>query len=87
MTEEYVREDLRHARNLHRMREHEGVEKIKEKYADAIASLNEIERVIILEGIIGGMHYCKIGQKYHYSESSIKSYARSAVSKIAARMK
>lgn len=87
MTEEKVRADLRRARKLHRMRDKEGVEKIKDKYAEAISDLDDIERVIILEGIIGGLNYWQIGRKYYFAEATIKSYARSAVKKIAERMR
>ena len=86
MTEKRVRADLREARRLYKMRKYKEVEAIKAKYADAISSLNAIEKEIVIKGIIGGLHYWQVGRRNGYAEQSIKNLARSAIQKIAARM-
>lgn len=55
----------------------------KEKYFEAIAFLEPINRTIIVDSVINGCTYWQIGKKLGYSDEAIKKRVNKAIKQIA----
>ena len=56
---------------------------LEEKYMSAINSLEPIDRAIILESIVNGTPYWKIGVAYGYTEESLRKKIDKILRKLA----
>ena len=54
----------------------------KEKYFEAISNLEPINQTIIIDSIINGVTYWKIGNKLHFSEITIKKRVNKSIRQI-----
>jgi len=59
---------------------------IESKYMSAINQLDPLDRVIILDNLVNGLPYWKIGLNLGYSEDGIKKRVNKAVRKLATMM-
>lgn len=59
---------------------------IESKYMSAINQLDPLDRVIILDNLVNGLPYWKIGLNLGYSEDGIKKRVNKAVRKLASIM-
>ena len=54
----------------------------KEQYFEAISSLEPINQTIIIDSVINGVAYWKIGNKLHFSEVTIKKRVNKSIRQL-----
>lgn len=59
---------------------------IESKYMSSLNQLDPVDRAIILDNLVNGLPYWKIGLKLGYSEDGIKKRINKAVRKLASMM-
>lgn len=59
---------------------------IESKYMSSLNQLDPVDRAIILDNLVNGLPYWKIGLKLGYSEDGIKKRINKAVRKLATMM-
>ena len=59
---------------------------LESKYIEAIGTLDELDRAIIIDGFINGKAYWKIGRDIGYTEAGIKKRVNAAIENIAEKM-
>ena len=60
---------------------------LEDKYMDAIALLDPLDRAIIIDGYVNGKPYWKIGRDIGYTEAGVKKRVSAAIEGIAAKIK
>lgn len=55
---------------------------LEAKYIEAIGTLDELDRAIVVDGFINGKAYWKIGRDIGYTEAGIKKRVDAAIDKI-----
>ncbi|MBR2474174.1 MAG: hypothetical protein IKB51_04000 [Clostridia bacterium] len=56
---------------------------IEKKYESAIASLNELDQIIVREGYIGGKVYSELGGRIGYTERGIENRMKHIIEELA----
>ena len=64
----------------------EEAEKLEKKYMEAICSLDPIDKTIMLESLINGEPYWKIGLKLGYTEEAVRKRKDRIIRKMALSM-
>ena len=57
---------------------------LEKKYERAIASLNELDQIIVREGYIGGKVYSQLGDRIGYTERGIENRMKHIIEELAA---
>lgn len=56
---------------------------IEVRYMTALMALEEVDRIILIDGYINGRAYWQIGRELGYSEDGIRKRAKAAIEKLA----
>lgn len=59
---------------------------LEKKYTDVINTFSPMDRVILMDGYVGGMSYAELGEKLGYTEEGIQKRVKKLIKKIAEKI-